>query len=115
VIYDPVGGDTFDRSRKCIAWEGRILVIGFTSGRIADAPTNHALIKNYSVVGVHWAAYNRHDNTFFDTTHAQLMDLHAQGKIDPFVSEEIATEAVPDALVRLGARGTVGKIVALLR
>jgi NADPH2:quinone reductase len=52
VIYDPVGGDTFDRSRKCIAWEGRLLIIGFSSGRIADLPTNHALVKNYSVIGI---------------------------------------------------------------
>lgn len=57
VIYDPVGGEVFDRSRKCVAFEGRILVIGFTGGRFADAPTNHVLIKNYSVVGVHWALY----------------------------------------------------------
>ncbi|MDS8902272.1 zinc-binding dehydrogenase, partial [Streptococcus pneumoniae] len=57
VIFDPVGGDTFDRSRKCIAFEGRILVIGFAGGRIADAPTNHALIKNYSIVGVHFGLF----------------------------------------------------------
>ena len=56
MIYDPVGGDVFDRSRRCIAWEGRLLVIGFTSGRIPDAPANHVL-KNYSVVGLHWGAY----------------------------------------------------------
>ena len=58
VIYDPVGGDTYDRSTKCIAFEGRILIIGFTGGRFAEARTNHVLIKNYSVVGVHWALYN---------------------------------------------------------
>ena len=45
VICDPVGGDTFDRSRKCIAFDGRLLVIGFAGGRIADAPTNHALVR----------------------------------------------------------------------
>ena len=56
VCFDPVGGDVFDRSRRCMAWDGRLLVIGFTSGRIADAPTNHILLKNYSVVGVHWGA-----------------------------------------------------------
>ena len=56
VCLDPVGGDVFDRSRRCMAWDGRLLVIGFTSGRIADAPTNHILLKNYSVVGVHWGA-----------------------------------------------------------
>ena len=58
VIYDPVGGDTYDRSTKCIAFEGRILIIGFTGGRFAEARTNHVLIKNYSVVGVHWGLYN---------------------------------------------------------
>ena len=58
MIYDPVGGDTYDRSTKCIAFEGRILIIGFTGGRFADARTNHVLIKNYSVVGVHWGLYN---------------------------------------------------------
>ncbi|HJQ30136.1 MAG TPA: NADPH:quinone oxidoreductase family protein, partial [Rubrobacter sp.] len=48
VVFDPVGGDVFDGSRRCVAFEGRILVIGFTGGRIADAPTNHVLVKNYS-------------------------------------------------------------------
>ena len=57
VIYDPVGGDIFDRSRKCIAFEGRLLVIGFAGGRFADAPANHVLVKNYSVVGLHWGLY----------------------------------------------------------
>jgi NADPH2:quinone reductase len=52
-----VGGDTYDRSTKCIAFEGRILIIGFTGGRFAGR-TNHVLIKNYSVVGVHWGLYN---------------------------------------------------------
>ncbi len=57
VIFDPVGGDVFDASRRVVAFEGRILVIGFTSGRFADAPTNHVLVKGYSVVGVHWGRY----------------------------------------------------------
>ncbi|HEX6014751.1 MAG TPA: NAD(P)H-quinone oxidoreductase, partial [Geminicoccaceae bacterium] len=75
VIYDPVGGDTFDRSRKCIAFEGRILVIGFTGGRIADAPTNHALVKNYSVVGLHWGLYRQHEPRLLHETHAALVAL----------------------------------------
>ena len=111
VIYDPVGGDTFDRSRKCIAWEGRILVIGFTGGRIADAPTNHALIKNYSVVGVHWGAYSKHEPAINDVIHDELMALHATGRIDPLVSEVVGLGDAADALTRLGGRGTVGKIV----
>ncbi len=61
VIYDPVGGDTFARSTKCIAFEGRLLVIGFASGDIPSAVVSHALIKNYSIVGLHWGLYKRHD------------------------------------------------------
>ena len=111
VIYDPVGGDTFDRSRKCIAWEGRILVIGFTSGRIADAPTNHALIKNYSVVGVHWGRYARMEPGFDDAVHAELIELHAGGLVDPLVSEVLPMADAPAGLARLASRHTVGKIV----
>ncbi len=59
VVYDPVGGDVFDASRRVVAFEGRILVIGFVAGRFAEAPTNHILVKNYAVFGVHWALYRR--------------------------------------------------------
>lgn len=111
VIFDPVGGDTFDRSRRCIAFEGRLLVIGFTSGRIPDAPANHALVKNYSVVGVHWGLYNTKDPDRVHAIHAELVDLHARGAIRPQVSETIGLEDVPAALERLATRGTTGKLV----
>jgi len=111
VIYDPVGGDTFDRSRKCVAFEGRILVIGFTGGRIADAPTNHALVKNYSVVGVHWGLYNLMDPKLIRATHDELVRLHGAGEIAPLVSEVLPLEEAPGALGRLASRGTWGKVV----
>lgn len=111
VIYDPVGGDTFDRSRKCIAFEGRILVVGFTGGRFADAPTNHVLIKNYSVVGVHWGLYNFHDPPVILDAHDDLMRLHGDGVIDPLVSRVIGLDDVPTALASLATRGTYGKVV----
>jgi NADPH2:quinone reductase len=111
VIYDPVGGDTFDRSRKCVAFEGRILVIGFTSGRIADAPTNHALVKNYSIVGLNWGSYNVVDPQRVRDTHDELMRLHQSGAIAPLISEVLPFDAVPSALARLAARGTWGKVV----
>lgn len=114
VIYDPVGGEVFDRSRKCVAFEGRILVIGFTGGRFADAPTNHVLIKNYSVVGVHWALYNLHDPGLVRSTHDELIRLHGEGLVDPLISRTIALEEVPEALQELGGRGTWGKVVAEL-
>jgi NADPH:quinone reductase len=111
VIFDPVGGDIFDKSTKVIAWEGRILIIGFTSGRMAEARTNHILVKNYSVVGVHWGNYAMHEPSLNDTIHADLCSLHAQGKIDPYVSEVVPLLDAPAALGRLASRASVGKIV----
>lgn len=111
VVYDPVGGDTYDRSTKCIAFEGRILIIGFTGGRFAEARTNHVLIKNYSVVGVHWGLYNLMNPQLVRETHDELMRLFEGGRIDPLISQTIALGDVPAALARLGSRGTYGKIV----
>ena len=111
VIYDPVGGDTFDRSRKCIAWEGRILVIGFASGRIPEAPANHALVKNYSILGVHYARYSLMNPEYLREVHASLMELHAQGKVPPLMRQEVSLEDVPGALGSLVSGGTVGKVV----
>ena len=112
VIYDPVGGDTYDRSTKCIAFEGRILIIGFTGGRFADARTNHVLIKNYAVVGVHWGMYNMLQPRFIHETHAELMRLHEAGAIAPLISRELPMAEVPSALASLATRGTWGKLVA---
>jgi NADPH2:quinone reductase len=112
VIYDPVGGDTYDRSTKCIAFEGRILIIGFTGGRFADARTNHVLIKNYAVVGVHWGLYNMMQPAFVHETHAELMRLHEAGAIAPLISRELPMTDVPSALASLATRGTWGKLVA---
>jgi len=114
VVYDPVGGDTYDRSTKCIAFEGRILIIGFTGGRFAEARTNHVLIKNYSVVGVHWGLYNILDPAVVRATHDDLIRLFEAGRIDPLISERVSLEDVPAALARLGSRGTYGKIVCEL-
>jgi NADPH2:quinone reductase len=111
VVYDPVGGDTFDRSTKCIAFEGRILVVGFTSGRIPEARANHVLVKNYSVVGVHWGLYNRVKPEVPRQVHDALCGLWLDGLIDPLVSQVVPFEDAPAALGALGNRGTHGKVV----
>ena len=111
VVYDSVGGDTFDRSRRCVAFQGRIVVVGFAGGRIADAPTNHALIKNYSVVGLHWALYRTYEPQIYAATHAALLRLWEAGLVDPLVGAELPLDEAPAALTRLGQRGTVGKVV----
>jgi NADPH2:quinone reductase len=113
VVYDPVGGDVFDRSRRCVAWEGRILVIGFTGGRIADVPTNHILLKNYAVVGVHWGMYAQHEPELMGRTHAELVRLHGAGAIAPLVGRRSPMAEVPAALRALADRQTVGKAVVL--
>jgi NADPH2:quinone reductase len=113
VIYDPVGGDVFDKSRKCIAFEGRLLVVGFTSGRIPEAPANHVLVKNYSVVGLHWGLYRKYDPALFGTVHEELGRLWAKGDIDPLVSQALPLDQAPEALKALASRSTVGKVVLL--
>jgi NADPH:quinone reductase len=113
VIYDPVGGDVFDKSRKCIAFEGRLVVVGFTSGRIPEAPANHLLVKNYSVVGLHWGLYRKYDPAIFGTVHEELVRLWAKGDIDPLVSQALPLAEAPEALKALASRSTVGKVVLL--
>jgi NADPH2:quinone reductase len=111
VVYDPVGGDVFDKSRKCIAFEGRLVVVGFTSGRIPEAPANHLLVKNYSVVGLHWGLYRKHDPAVFGAVHQELTRLVEAGAIDPLVSQALPLEQAPQALKALADRSTVGKVV----
>jgi NADPH2:quinone reductase len=113
VIFDPVGGDTFDRSRKCIAFEGRLLVIGFAGGRISDAPTNHALIKNYSVVGVHFGLFRNLLPDEVMKAHHALMDLYGKGSIRPLIYAEYPFEEVPNALDLLADRKTYGKLIVM--
>ncbi|MFA8437774.1 NADPH:quinone oxidoreductase family protein [Pueribacillus sp. YX66] len=114
VIYDPVGGDTFDKSRKCIAFDGRLLVIGFAGGRIPEAPANHALVKNYSIVGVHWGYFKRLYPEGVVNIHEKLMQLYEAGKIKPLIYDEFPFEKVPEALNMLGSRKTYGKLIVKL-
>ncbi len=111
VIYDPVGGDTYARSTKCIAFEGRILVIGFAGGQIQSAALNHALVKNYSIVGLHWGLYQSKNPQLIRDCHAQLTTMVADGAIRPLVGERLGLDEVPAGLQRLADGGTVGRVV----
>ena len=106
-----MGGDVFDGSRRCIAWNGRILVIGFASGHVPEVPASHVLVKNYSVVGVHFGGAVARDTTLLPRVAAELVQLHAEGAIDPLVFAQVPFAEVPAALELLGARGTTGKVV----
>jgi NADPH2:quinone reductase len=112
VVYDPVGGDIFDQSRRTVAWNGRYLVIGFTSGRIPEAPMNHVLLKNYSIVGVHWGAAAARDPSAMPRTFQTLVELYDDGKIDPLIFQgPLPLNRAAEALTMLGNRATWGKVV----
>ncbi len=111
VIYDPVGGDTFDASTKCIAFEGRILIVGFASGRIPTVAMNRVLLKNFSLVGIHWGLYFDENPEVLRESQVALSRLYAEGKIKPVVSRTFPLKDAKSALAALGSRKTTGKIV----
>jgi NADPH2:quinone reductase len=115
VVYDSVGGQAYARSTKCIAFEGRILVVGFASGDIPSAALNHVLIKNYSVVGLHWGLYQSKDPQAIADCHRQLAALVADGAIRPLVGERLGLDDVPEGLHRLAAGDTIGRIAFMPR
>jgi NADPH2:quinone reductase len=113
VIYDPVGGDTFDRSLKCIAFDGRALVIGFASGLIPTPRMNRVLLKNISLVGVHWGIYFDHAPEVVRDAQREIFHMHAKGKVTPVVSKAYPLSDAAAALEALASRKTTGKVVLL--
>jgi NADPH2:quinone reductase len=111
VIYDSVGGDVFERSLKCIAWNGRLLVIGFASGEIPSVKLNRVLLKNISLVGLNWGGHVGAQPERVQATYDGLFELYAAGSIRPLVSARYALEDLPKALEALGSRGSWGKLV----
>ena len=114
VIYDPVGGETFDRSTRCIAFEGRIVVVGFAGGTLQTARMNHALVKNYSLLGLHWALYTKKAPELVREVHEQLTLLADKGLVRPVVTESVPFASAPDAVQRLGDGLTAGRVVLTL-
>jgi NADPH:quinone reductase len=111
VIYDPVGGDVFDLSTKCIAAEGRLLIIGFASGRIPSIAANRILLKNMSVVGVLWGGYVQSHPEYPRVVHRALMEMYAAAKIRPAVGANYGFEELPRGLRDLADRKVMGKAV----
>jgi len=111
VVYDPVGGDMFERSTKCIAFEGRIVVVGFTSGRVQAVAANHVLIKNYSVLGLHWGLYRQRAPQLIPECTKALLHLYAEGKIRPHVGHQAPLADAVAVLESVAARRTTGKAV----
>jgi NADPH2:quinone reductase len=110
-IYDPVGGDIFDLSTKCVASEGRILIIGFAAGRIPSIALNRVLLKNISIVGVLWGGYVLSHPTYEKEAHGALMKLYEAGKIRPSVNAVYPFAEAPRGLRDLAERKVMGKAV----
>ena len=115
VIYDPVGGDLFDQATRCINWNGRLLVIGFTSGRIPQYPANLALLKGCSLVGVYWGRFARTETRVHLQNLQELFQLYEEGKIKPLVSRVFPLEQYADALNLFVHRKAVGKVALTVR
>jgi NADPH2:quinone reductase len=111
VIYDPVGGDLFDQSMRCINWGGRLLVVGFASGRIPQLPANLALLKGCSVVGVFWGEFRRRQPQDNRANFEDLFRWHAEGKLKPHISRTFPLEEAAQALTAMEQRSVVGKVV----
>ncbi|KAF2668445.1 zinc-binding alcohol dehydrogenase-like protein [Microthyrium microscopicum] len=112
IVYDPVG--LISLSTKCINWNGRLLVIGFVGGEIEKVATNRILLKNISVMGLHWGAYAKFEPETIETVWDGLFGLIAEGKFRGTCytdKEYVGLESVPGALKALGARDTWGKVV----
>ncbi|MFV3413478.1 NADPH:quinone oxidoreductase family protein [Pseudomonas nitroreducens] len=115
VIYDPVGGDLFEEAFRSIAWNGRMLVVGFASGTIPSLPANLTLLKGASLVGVFWGSFAQRQPQANAANFQQLFAWFAEGKIKPLVSQTYPLEQAADAINHLGQRKAVGKVVVAVR
>ncbi|MFE6051581.1 NADPH:quinone oxidoreductase family protein [Kitasatospora sp. NPDC056446] len=113
VVFDPVGGDAYTGSTKCIAFEGRIVVVGFAAGQVPTPALNHALVKNYTILGLHWGLYNTHDPLAVRAAHHELTGLAEQGAVRPLVSERVSLAAAADAVRRVAGGLSTGRIAVL--
>jgi NADPH2:quinone reductase len=111
VIYDPVGGDVFDESTRCIGFDGRLLIIGFTCGRIASLATNIPLIKGFSVMGVRAGEYGRQFPEKGAENLRAIWDWVREGKTRPHVYAELPLAQSVDGFRMLQQREVIGKLV----
>ena len=111
VIYDPIGGDIFMQCMRCINWKGRVLVIGFASGPIPEVPTNLALLKGCSIVGVFWGRFTGAEPEENSQNFDELFALHAEGKLKPQITKSYSLDDAAEAIASLENRKATGKVV----
>jgi NADPH2:quinone reductase len=113
VVFDPVGGDAYSSSTKVIAFEGRIVVVGFASGQIPAPSLNHALVKNYSILGLHWGLYRSKDPALVRRCHDDLCRLVGAGAVRPLVSQRLPFDQAVSGLTQLAAGRSTGRITVV--
>ncbi len=115
VIYDPVGGDLFDQCMRCIAWYGRVLVIGFAAGDIPRVPINLILLKSCQLVGVFYGAWSGRSPDEAEANFREILKLYEQGKIKPLIGMEYPLAEYAAAMRCLMERRAIGKVVVNIR
>lgn len=111
VLFDPVGGDAFDAACRAMGRGGRLLIIGFASGRIPELPVNLTLVKEYSVVGVFWGSFTQHEPDVYADNMRELIGWYLEGKVKPHVEGRYPLADAPQILKRVLGRGAAGKLV----
>ena len=111
VVYDTVGGDAFDACTRAMAWNGRLLVVGFASGRIPQVPANLTLVKGYAVIGVFWGEFTEREQDVHAANMRELDTWIEQGKVKPVIDTVFPLSDAPAALNKVSGRGVIGKVV----
>lgn len=111
VLFDPVGGDAFDAACRAMARGGRLLVIGFASGRIPELPVNLTLVKEFSLVGVFWGSFTNHEPAVHAQNMEELIGWYMQGKVKPHIEGRYPLSDAANVLERVLGRGATGKII----
>jgi len=111
VIYDPVGGEAFNESLRCAAFEARIIIVGFAGGKIQRIPANILLVKNISAIGYYWGAYATHRHEVLRDSFTELKGMYEEGKLNPLVGATFPLEETAAALAYLSNRQAIGKTV----
>jgi NADPH2:quinone reductase len=111
VVFDPVGGDAFEGSTRCVAFEGRLLRIGVAGGQVAEAATDRVLLKNFSVLGVNWGLYRQRDAARVRRWIVELLKLAEAGQLKPVLWRTFPLAQAPQALAAIATRESYGKVV----
>ena len=111
VVYDPVGGEAFDAALRSIAWGGRIIIVGFASGKIPQVPANILLVKNVEVIGYYWGSYQQRKPELLRDSYTTLLRWFEDGRIKPHVSHRLNLAEAGPAMELLRRRKSTGKVV----